>query len=193
MYLKTVIKLPLYHLFFRLNKPGSLSHSLYVTYSSPPANWTCTSLSICLLCWKAPTWTVLQMQPHKYQREKNNNFLQPAGYTFAYTVHYAVSFRRQGPNVSCIPFVVHQNSQDLLMELLSSQLSPSPYCHVRLTPSQTQNFAFTSVNLHEVCISPFLKLVEIPLKTSPALQCINYSPQLEVFHELAETGFCPTA
>lgn len=69
-YLKTVIKLHLDHLFFRLNKPGSLSHSLYIVYSSPPANWTCTSLSICLLRWEVPTWTVLHMQPHNYRTDK---------------------------------------------------------------------------------------------------------------------------
>ena len=168
-YLKTVTKLPLYHLFCRLNKPGSLSHSLYIMYSSPPANWTCTSLSICLLCWEVPTWTVLQMQPHKYQTEKNNNFLQPAGYTFANTDHYGVSFHHQGPDVTCSQFVVHQNSQDLLMELLSSWLSLSLYCCMGLTPSQIQNVAFTFVKLHEVSVSPFLKLVKTPLKSSLTL------------------------
>lgn len=177
-YLKTVINLTLYHLFFRLNKPGSLSHSLYIMYIALQP----TGL--------AP---VLQMQPHRYQTEKNNNSLQPAGYTFANTDHHGVSSHHQGPNVTCIQCVVHQNSQGLLVELLSRWFSPNLYCCMGLTPSQIQNFTFTFVKFHEVSVSPFLNLVKIALKSSPALQRINCSPQFDVVHELTETGFCPMA
>lgn len=133
------------------------------------------------------------MQPHKYQTDKNNNFLQPAGYTFANTDHHGVSLHHQGPSVTCIQFVVHQNPQDLLVELFSSKFSPNLYCCMGLTPSQVQDFTFTFVKHHDVSVSPFLKLVKIHLNRSPALQCINYSPQFDVVHELAETAFCPMA
>jgi len=121
------------------------------------------------------------------------NFLPPAGYTLANTDHYGVSFHHQGPSVTCIQSVVHQKSQDILVELLSSQFSPCLYCCMGLTPFQIQNFAFTFVKLHEVSASLFVKLVEISLKSSSAFQCINYSPQFDVVHELAENDFCPMA
>lgn len=93
-------KIPLHHLFFRLSKTISLSHSLYIIYSNLLAIWTCTSLSICLFLWEDPNWTVLWMQSHKYKTDKSNNFLHSSGYTFFNTENYGVSLHNQnGPSI----------------------------------------------------------------------------------------------
>lgn len=49
-------------------------------------------------------------------------------------------------------------------------------------PSQTQYYAFTFVELHEVPIKPILHTVEVPLKSCPVLHCCL---QFGTFHKVA--------
>lgn len=146
-YLKTGIKLFLYYLFFRLNKPVSPRHK-----DSTPDAASQVSNTV----------------------KKKNSCHQAA------VLLYGVIFQHQGPNVTCIQFSAHQNSQDILTDLLFFffKLFRSLYCCIRLTSSQFQNFTPTFVELHKVSVSPFLKLAKTPLKIYPALPCINYGPNL---------------
>lgn len=46
--------------------------------------------------------------------------------------------------------------------------------------------AFCFIELHEVCISPRLKCVQVPLDGIPPLQCVDCTTQLGGISELAE-------
>lgn len=84
-YLKTGIKLFLYYLFFRLNKPVSPRHK----DSTPDA-----------------------------ASQVSNTVKKKISCHQAAVLLYGVIFQHQGPNVTCIQFSAHQNSQDILMDLL---------------------------------------------------------------------------
>ncbi|PKU30953.1 rna-directed dna polymerase from mobile element jockey-like [Limosa lapponica baueri] len=58
--------------------------------------------------------------------------------------------------------------------------------------SQVQDLALGLVELHEVCTSPPLEPVQVPLDGIPSLQCVNRTTQIGVFDKLAEGALYPT-
>lgn len=90
-YLKTEMKLVLYYLFFRLNKPGSSSHK---DNTPDAASQVSNTVEKTIFCHQAAILLC------------------------------GVIFQQQEPNATCIQFVAHQNSQDVLMDLLFSSCSP---------------------------------------------------------------------
>lgn len=57
-------------------------------------------------------------------------------------------------------------------------------------PSPIQDFAFSIPELREVYISQFLQPVVVPLNSSPALQCVDYSLQFGIIHQILSVPFC---
>ena len=53
-------------------------------------------------------------------------------------------------------------------------------------------FMLALVELFVVLVSPFPQPAQIPLTSSPALYCIDDSPQLGVLRKLAESALLPT-
>lgn len=79
--------------------------------------------------------------------------------------------------VQCwLMFSLLSSKIQVLLCFLDSHLQPVPLCEV--IPSQEQGLAFISAELLELPVRLFLQSAEVPLESSPALQCTDCVPQL---------------
>ena len=69
---------------------------------------------------------------------------------------------------------------------------PQPVLIPGVAPTQTQDFALGLVEPHKVHMSPFLKLVQVPLNGIQSLRCVNCTTQLGVICKFDEGTLNPT-
>ncbi|KAK4806786.1 hypothetical protein QYF61_005582 [Mycteria americana] len=86
---------------------------------------------------------------------------------------------------------VHQDPQVLFCQAAFQLGGPQHVLVPGVVPLQGQDFALPLVELHEVPVSPFLQLVEVPLDDSMTLWHISYSSHFCVTSKLAEGTLCP--
>lgn len=119
---------------------------------------------------------VVQMWTHMAWVQGGNLFPLPVDYTLARAARYAISLHlHKGPLATHV-LVVCQDPEGFFCKTTFQSVFPSLYWCTMLFCLKHNKFV--SPDLHKGPVSPFLWLVNIPLKSSHACQHVDYLSQL---------------
>lgn len=91
-----------------------------------------------------------------------------------------------------VEFFIKQYPQVLLLKA-ALRLFPTQFVFLLgIVPTHLQDLAVRPIEFHEVCMSPLLKPIQVPLDGTSSLQCVSHITQFGVVSRLADGAFSLT-